>query len=242
MAGPVLRRDEASACARATRWPAINSTASGAAWRTSLSCSLTSKPRAFTFAPSRMVSIHAAQPANSCCTCLAPSRSSSVISLSSGRAPASPLHASEASVLVLRSNGKPPPERPTCRCAAEAVVVYCRECRHKGRRGDGGASLFVVAAPSRSGACGSRPAATLIIPKGLRDCRCRACLRHLVLRLHGGRRRMVRHVGIANLERPAGRLPLLHGGARGTHLTQSTPSRLTTRPHAIRFSGAILGY
>ncbi len=43
----------------------------------------------------------------------------------------------------------------------------------------------------------------------------------VVLRLHGGRRRMVPDVAIEDLERSRGRLPVLHGPARRADLRQS---------------------
>ncbi len=43
----------------------------------------------------------------------------------------------------------------------------------------------------------------------------------LVLRLHGGRGRVVRHVAVADLERPRACLPLLCDGARRADLPQS---------------------
>ena len=47
----------------------------------------------------------------------------------------------------------------------------------------------------------------------------------LVLRLHGGCRRVVRHVAVADLERPGRRLPLLYGGARRADLRRPAGRR-----------------
>ena len=43
----------------------------------------------------------------------------------------------------------------------------------------------------------------------------------VVLRFHGGRRRVVRHVAVQDLERPGCGIPLLHIGARRADLSQS---------------------
>ena len=60
----------------------------------------------------------------------------------------------------------------------------------------------------------------------------------LVLRLHGGCRRVVRHVAVADLERPGGRLPLLYGGARRADLRGAAGRRSRVRRAAPRPSAA----
>lgn len=61
--------------------------------------------------------------------------------------------------------------------------------------------------------------------QGLHHRRVPARLSCLVFRLHGGRRRMVRHVAIANLERARRRFPFLRGGARRADLRQHARRR-----------------
>jgi hypothetical protein len=52
----------------------------------------------------------------------------------------------------------------------------------------------------------------------------------LVLRLHGGCRRVVRHVAVTDLERAGARLPLLHGGARRADLRRAARQRSRRQP------------
>ena len=75
------------------------------------------------------------------------------------------------------------------------------------------------------------PGAVFNEAKALVIAACHARVPRLVLRLHGGGRRMVRHVAVADLERPGGRLPLLHGGARRADLRQ--PARRRSPPPVL---------
>ncbi len=82
------------------------------------------------------------------------------------------------------------------------------------------------------------PGAVFNQAKTLVDCRRHARFPRLVLRLHGGGRRMVRHVAVADLERPGGRLPLLYGGARRAHLRQPCLTAISAPRPAPRPSAA----
>ena len=70
--------------------------------------------------------------------------------------------------------------------------------------------------------------------QGARRRRRHARLSGLVLRLHGGCRRMVRHVAVADLERAGGRLPFLHGGARRADLRRRCPTAISTARRRAR--------